>query len=324
MRAILPLLGFAALLLSSPLAHAQVAPASLDAQPEPMRAGQFVWTPENAPDGPVLIHVDLSRQLVSVYRNGVRIGVSTTSSGRRGFETPAGVFTILQKNARHRSNLYNNAPMPYMLRLTWDGVALHGGYVPARPVSHGCLRLPMAFARELFRITATGTTVVVEGAAGEAPAAPAVGVLTPAREGGSPEVRTMLQRGQSYAWTPELMPTGPVSIVLSRTDQQVVVLRNGVEIGRARALIPTDLPAQAFAVAADTEGAWASVDLLGAEAPEEERGLARVRLPIQFESAARSVLAGGATALITDARVADDAGTEVAVAAPVSAFDMER
>lgn len=322
MRATLFVLCFVAMLTP---AHAQTQEPAATLDVEAMRAGQFIWTPENAPEGPLLIHVDLSRQLVSVYRNGVRIGVATSSSGRRGYETPAGVYTILQKNARHRSNLYNNAPMPYMLRLTWDGVALHGGHVATRPASHGCVRLPMAFARELFRITDTGTTVVVEGAAGEVAAAPAPGVLTPAREGGSPAVRTLLQRGQSYAWTPELMPTGPVSIVLSRTDQQVVVLRNGVEIGRARALIPTDLRNQTLAVAADPDGAWASVDLLGADTPEAEQTLSRVRLPVQFEASTRSVLAGGATAIITDARVVDGEETEVAAAAaPVAVFDMER
>jgi hypothetical protein len=77
----------------------------------------------------------------------LRIGASTVSSGKQGKETPTGVFTILQKNAKHRkSNLYNNAPMPYMQRLTWDGIALHAGNLPGYPASHGCVRLPMAFA----------------------------------------------------------------------------------------------------------------------------------------------------------------------------------
>lgn len=98
---------------------------------ETLKPGQWVWAPQIAPKGPVVVHVDLSRQLATVYRNGVRIAVSTVSSGKEGHETPTGVFTILQKDANHRSSLYNSAPMPFQQRLTWDGVALHAGGLPA-------------------------------------------------------------------------------------------------------------------------------------------------------------------------------------------------
>jgi lipoprotein-anchoring transpeptidase ErfK/SrfK len=97
--------------------------------------------------------------------NGVRIGASTASTGRRGRETPTGVFTILEKQRFHRSNRYHHAPMPFMQRLTWDGLALHGGPQSGHAASHGCIRLPRAFARELFLATSVGTTVVIaEGA----------------------------------------------------------------------------------------------------------------------------------------------------------------
>ncbi|PUE89279.1 L,D-transpeptidase, partial [Xanthomonas hortorum pv. hederae] len=103
----------------------------------------------------------LTTQRATVYRNGIPIGITTVSSGRPGHETPPGVYTILQKEADHRSNLYNNAPMPFMQRLTWDGIALHGGALPGYPASHGCIRLPEAFARLLFAESRLGMMVVV-------------------------------------------------------------------------------------------------------------------------------------------------------------------
>ena len=87
-------------------------------QADQLKPGQWVWAPQIAPKGPITVYVDLSRQLATVYRNGVRIGVSTVSSGKPGHETPTGVFTILQKDAKHHSNKYNNATMPYQQRLT--------------------------------------------------------------------------------------------------------------------------------------------------------------------------------------------------------------
>ena len=91
------------------------------------------------------------------------IGVSTISSGASGYETPTGSYTILQKNLTHKSNLYDDAPMPFMQRLTWDGVALHAGAIPGHPASHGCVRLPKSFAKLLYGATRVGTTVTITG-----------------------------------------------------------------------------------------------------------------------------------------------------------------
>lgn len=121
--------------------------------------GQFVWQPDAASDGEVEIVVSLPLQRLYVYRGGALIGVSTVSSGRDGYVTPLGSFNILQKNRVHRSNLYSDAPMPFMQRLTWGGVALHAGHIPGTPASHGCVRLPLEFARQLFTATRVGTTV---------------------------------------------------------------------------------------------------------------------------------------------------------------------
>jgi lipoprotein-anchoring transpeptidase ErfK/SrfK len=146
-------------------------PASLpplvpDAPPAPpvpavMAPGDFDWNPERSLAGDVVIVVSLPQQLVHVYRGGVRIGESTISTGRPGHDTPTGVFTILQKQKMHRSTLYDDAPMPFMQRLTWDGIALHAGRLPGYPASHGCVRLPAAFAEALYDVTDHGGVVVV-------------------------------------------------------------------------------------------------------------------------------------------------------------------
>src|SRR6185437_15317509 len=113
--------------------------------PTDLKPGEYLWHPEVSPAGPIVLVVSLDEQRAYVYRNGIAIGLTKISSGKTGHETPTGVFTILQKDKDHRSNLYNSAPMPYMQRLTWDGIALHGGSLPGHPASHGCVRLPQAF-----------------------------------------------------------------------------------------------------------------------------------------------------------------------------------
>jgi L,D-transpeptidase catalytic domain len=130
---------------------------------EKMLPGEFSWHPERAPEGSVAVIVSLIEQRVHVYRNGVRIGVSTCSTGKPGHETPTGVFTVLQKDKHHHSSTYNNAPMPNMNRLTWGGIALHAGNLPGYPASHGCVRLPLEFSENLFTVTHIGTPVIIAG-----------------------------------------------------------------------------------------------------------------------------------------------------------------
>lgn len=133
----------------------------VDPIPAVMAPGDYEWYPERSLAGDVLIVVSLPQQQLHVYRGGVRIGRSTISSGRAGHDTPTGVFTILQKKKMHRSTLYDDAPMPFMQRLTWDGIALHAGRLPGYPASHGCVRLPAAFAEALYDVTEHGGVVVV-------------------------------------------------------------------------------------------------------------------------------------------------------------------
>lgn len=154
----------AALLSIMPLAGASAAegdltPASAAATVAP---GRFVWRADAATaPGPLRVLVSLPVQLAFVFKGDALVGVSSVSSGVAGYDTPTGTFTILQKDKDHKSNIYDDAPMPYMLRLTWDGVALHAGKVTGEPASHGCVRLPAAFARRLFEIADLGATVSV-------------------------------------------------------------------------------------------------------------------------------------------------------------------
>lgn len=110
---------------------------------------------------PIMAIVSLRDQQVTIYDDKGWIMQAPVSSGQRDRETPAGIFTILQKNADHYSNVYDDAFMPHMQRLTWSGIALHGGALPGYPASHGCVRLPFAFAEQLFGATKLGMRVIV-------------------------------------------------------------------------------------------------------------------------------------------------------------------
>ena len=114
-----------------------------------------------APGDPLLLSVSLNRQTIDVYRGTHLIASSKVSSGMPGHETKPGVFSILEKQRFHHSNIYSGAPMPWMQRLTRSGTALHAGAVPGYPASHGCIRLPFSFAPKLFQMTAVGGNVLV-------------------------------------------------------------------------------------------------------------------------------------------------------------------
>jgi len=111
--------------------------------------------------GPIILAVSLTDQRLTVWENGVIVARSMVSTGVAGHETPRGAFTLLQKKRMHRSNIYSNAPMPFMQRITWSGVALHQGHVTGRPASHGCIRLPADVAKKLFGYTRVGARVII-------------------------------------------------------------------------------------------------------------------------------------------------------------------
>lgn len=123
-----------------------------------------VTMPAMASQGePLQIVVSLHEQQVQVWRGSELIAQSPVSSGKPGHETPTGIFSVLHKKKYHESNIYSNAPMPWMQRLTWTGIALHEGTLPGRPASHGCVRLPDGFAEELYTMTGAGAHVVING-----------------------------------------------------------------------------------------------------------------------------------------------------------------
>ena len=109
----------------------------------------------------MILVVSLGKQKVDVYRGMTLITSSSVSTGMPAHATKAGVFSILEKQRYHHSNIYSGAPMPWMNRITWSGTALHAGVVPGYPASHGCIRLPFSFAPKLFQITTVGDNVVV-------------------------------------------------------------------------------------------------------------------------------------------------------------------
>jgi len=117
--------------------------------------------PDPANGEPMTLVVSLSQQKIDVYEGTELLSSAPVSSGMRGYATKTGVFSILEKRRHHHSNIYSGAPMPWMQRLTWSGIALHGGVVPGYPASHGCVRLTFSFAPKLFSVTTVGEHVVV-------------------------------------------------------------------------------------------------------------------------------------------------------------------
>lgn len=127
----------------------------------PLQPGDYVWDEDGVPAGPTRIVVDLDAERIYVYRGGVEIGRSFIIYGADEKPTPLGVFPILEKDREHYSNLYYGAPMPYMLRLTMDGVAIHGSEVAYDLATHGCIGLPDEFAAILFSKARVGDRVLV-------------------------------------------------------------------------------------------------------------------------------------------------------------------
>jgi hypothetical protein len=284
-----------------------------------LKKGEFLWMGDAVTSGPVVMVVSLSEQRAYVYRNGVLIGASTVSTGRPGHLTPTGVFTVLQKQKEHRSTIYDGAPMPYMERLTWGGIALHAGGLPGYPESHGCVHLPSEFARLLFDISPAGMTVVISSETTAPPRVAHPGYLAPVSVlGGSAIAPDPLDPNQDERWQPELSESGPVSIVLSRGSQRVVVYRNGIEIGRARLTITGDEPLASHALVlaeGPSESAyqfvpdpmkyrWLRIGVPGhvgeAGSNPDPATVARIKMPPEFESRLNSVLTLGATVFVTN------------------------
>jgi L,D-transpeptidase catalytic domain len=198
----------------------------VDKYAEQLTNGEFNWFPDRSTSGPIIAIVSLPDQRVYVYRNGVRIAASSCSTGKLGHRTPTGVFKILQKDKNHHSSTYNNAPMPYMNRLTWSGIALHAGQLPGYPASHGCVRLPKEFAELLFGVTKLGMTVVIADDKSQPEEVTHPGMVLgdyAAREFNAVDSAI---KATEYSEGHERAPKSP-SVVVSSADKSIHVFDNG-------------------------------------------------------------------------------------------------
>ena len=306
---------------ASPLGRPAIAETKVE-DVRQLKPGQYVWYPERAPAGPMAIVVSLPDQLVYVYRDGIRIGVSTCATGRPGHETPTGVFTILQKDADHHSSLYNDAPMPFTERLTWSGVALHAGNLPGYPNSHGCVHLPLEFSKLLFHETQLGTPVIIADDA----TAPAE-VLHPgllwneaierdiqsveATSATGARATTPTAQAASRAGVGEgAAPPGPLSILISGANSELFALEDGVEIVAAPVTIadPDEPLGTHVLVLADQSGGqerWHAVGVGKAPADGQADDAAtaardRVQIPTDVANRLQPLLRPGTTMMITD------------------------
>lgn len=259
-----------------------------------LKAGEYLWAPQIAPSGPILFVINITTQRAVLYRNGVPIGITTVSTARRGYRTPTGVFTVLQKQVRHFSSIYDNAPMPYMQRLTWGGVALHGGQLPGYPASHGCIRLPQAFARLLYGETRRGMTVMIVREDMLPAFAP---TIDPLQTGIATDPAT------GYSWQPEQSPEGPMTAILSAADKRVVVIRNGRLIGSAPAAfdVPITGPSLYTLQSIDAAGRhWVRTSLPGqGDVAPPSAEMQQIHLPEAFRQLVLSALEPGSTVLLT-------------------------
>jgi len=290
-RSILP---FAlALWLCGSAATAQqvaIGPGSVVETVQHLQAGQFVWAPQVAPAGPLLM-------IVNLKRNGLCCSATAFRSPRRP-SRPA-VPAVRPRPAsspfcKNRSFIIRTStitrPCPYMERLTWGGVALHAGNLPGYPASHGCIRLPAGFAQRLYGVTRLGMTVVITDHD-----------LTP-RIAPDPQLTDTGADASTgpIEWHPERSPSGPLSVVVSSADKRALVLRNGVIIGSGP-----------VSVDGSVAGTWAytlhSIDAAGQhwiriqldsessaiEVPKQE--WQRFRAPEEFRKDVASIVAPGAT-----------------------------
>src|SRR5256886_1849049 len=299
-------LAAALLVLESSTLSAETFTEGVRVSPETvtLKTGEYVWEPERAPEGPLLIVASTTEQVAYVYRNGIRIARSSVSTGRPGHPTPTGVFTILEKEVHHTSSIYKGAEMPYMERVTWGGIALHAGDLPGYPDSHGCIRVTLEFSKLLFGVTMKGATVIIADAH-SAPVETVHPGLFFARSGEQSEPETAGQ----FEWNPDKSASGPASLLVSSADKTLYVHRNGVEIGRAgipnvQVVSPLNDPVFSALNGMDEQRhlRWVEVTAAGKDKSSESLFAAaqKSRLPTEFLAKAKEVITPGATIVFTD------------------------
>ena len=284
-----------------------------------LKPGEYWWNPQLSPSGPVVVLVSIPQQTMHVYRNGILIGRSTVSTGSKGHATPGGVFSILEKKETHRSKKYNDAPMPYMQRLTWTGIAMHSGALPGYPASHGCVRLPYDFSQLLFKATAKGGTVVVGDSKTPTPYFASNPGLLLAPKDFSPEMLHRLGKDE-YDWQPDRSPEGPITIVVSSADNALYVYRNGNAIGRGAVEVSGrgDLGNHVFTLLEGSTGKpsqlapgrearrWMRVTSQGRPV-EAEQLASRIHFSPEFAQKLADEIKPGTTVIVTDQPVVRNA-----------------
>ena len=296
--------------------HAQfwgaVKPRPFDTPADSLKKGEFTWSPALSPQGPILVIVSLDEQKAFTYRNGVLIGIATASTGKKGHETPTGVFHTLLKDAKHRSKKYDNAPMPFTQKFTQYGIELHAGGLPGYPSSHGCVHLPSEYARLLFNEAQLGMTVVVSRNTQKLVEMNHPGILSPVSPDGKSTPHNLLTSTETLRWTPEKSTNGPVTILISRTDQRMIVSRAGIEIGRAKIGIKNPVDSTGTNVYVANAGNQ-SIKWNVHPVIDQSRGyimkgdpskqLERVEIPDAFLQLLIPQLQEGATIVLTDAPI---------------------
>lgn len=281
---------------------------------ENMVPGEYNWHPERAPQGAVAIIASIPEQRVHVFRNGVRIAVSTCSTGKPGHATPTGVFTVLQKDADHRSSTYGGAPMPNMNRLTWDGIALHAGNLPGYPASHGCVRLPLEFSRLLFTVTHIGTPVIISGAHNDPwdLVHPGLVLHAFAEEELDTAVASLEARSHPSDWTND-QPYPITTVLATAADRRLIVMEDGREVMEEELGIVEDGPLGEHVLVLkerrDNGLGWMGVthhpDPLHPLLPEEQV-LDRLRLPSPAVRHLAERMHAGLTFVVSDLAASPD------------------
>ena len=275
-----------------------------------LKPGDYTWHPERSPSGPVVVVVSLPDQLTFVYRNGIRIAVSTCSTGKPGHETPTGVFTILQKDRDHHSSLYNDASMPNTERLTWSGVCLHAGGLPGYPSSHGCVHLPLEFSALLFGITTLGTVVIIAGQHDQPADVASSGLVLSEVAAEEAEVAAAAARKDGSS------VEKAIAFVVSGADRRIDVLEDGESVLTGNATIDTpDQPLGSYTYilnhddAGDGKLQWHAIGYNrdSAQAHTAESTLFRIHGDSQVVDAMRQRMVPGAILVTTDLPLHPDA-----------------
>ena len=297
----------------------------LNVGPSGLVKDQWVWASEESPAGPIVVVVSLNEQLAFVYRNGIRIGYSNVSTGKKGYETPTGVFTVLEKSVHHVSSIYH-AKMPYTERLTWGGISLHSGGLPGYPSSHGCVHLPLDFSRLLFEADSMGTTVVIANDhEGPSEASHPGFILSPSALEDDDQTKPVLGN-DAYSWQPDRAPDGPLSLLVSAADQKLYVYRAGIEIGVAHIHVadpesPVDEGVFSVLIGkADHDDPWLPgqpahrwLNIHGGDAPgaeTEEQAVNRIHIPRYFSAVIYEMIKPGTTLVITNLAAAPHTKSE--------------